>query len=111
MLDNMIKLMETIVAMEDLQNADENADNKLALDEIFDFGDSTVNEDNLDQINNFTKKYKESINKLLEWANGKEGEEFKKSAQDMKVSWKDGMTSVWDLLNTSEEDLQKLTKE
>ena len=105
MLDGMIQLMETIVAMEQLSDVDVNADNKLDLGEIFQItyeNDGTT----IQAIEGFTSTYKTALEKLLTWANGKEGEEFKASAEAMKISWGETNMTMWNLLNTSEETVK-----
>lgn len=111
MLDSMIQLMETIVAMEKLEDVDVDANSKLDLGEIFDFGNLDAATENLDKITGFTEKYRESIQKLIEWGNSKEGEGFKKSAEAMKISWNGANISMWDLITTSEQTVMGWTSE
>ena len=111
MLDSMISLLEVIVAMEKLGDIDVNADNKLNLDEVFDVTWSDDNKTKIESINGFTETWTKTINELITWAETEEGQEFKTKAEEMKITWANGNTTMWDLLKTSEGDISDWTDE
>lgn len=67
MLDSMIKLLEVVVAMEQLGDIDINGDNHLNLDEIFVIeGDGKIQK--LDGLEQFTEDFKTASKKILDLA-------------------------------------------
>ena len=112
MLDGMIKLMETIVAMEKLGDVDVGGNGIIDFEEIFDVkGLDKNSKEYYESINKFTGQWEESTEKLNTWLNSDEGKETKKSLEAVKVSWGDTNTSMLDLLGKKSKDVAGWTEE
>ena len=110
MLDNMIQLMETVVAMEKLSDVDVNANNKLDLNEMFEIeyeDDGTT----IKKIGAFKDTYRTALADLIAWANTDAGAQFKEATQKMLISWDGANMSMWDFLNISESTIAGWTDE
>jgi len=85
MLDGMIQLLETIVAMEQLGDIDVDTDNILDLSEIFKV---KTGKDNLElpekYWDEYTEKFKTSASKILKMAD--EDKELAKALDEVKVN-------------------------
>ena len=110
MLDGMIQLMETVVAMQKLGNVDIDANNKLDLNEMF----NVEYEDDgktIKAIHDFTQTYRDAHNELINWAKTDEGAEFKKTLEAISISWNGADENMWSLLNKEEEDVKQWSDE
>jgi len=107
MLDGMIKLMETIVAMEKLKSVDVNADNKIDLGEMF-----TSVEFNTDgsiaALGAFKQEWLDAKNDLLEFLDSEDGADVKAAMQNTKITFNGITQSMYDLFDISDEELNNM---
>lgn len=91
MLDAQIALLEAVVAMEDLGKIDTSGDNVIDLGEIF----------NLETPGDFTEEYNSWRTNLINKLNDKE---LRETFEQVKI----GTHSLYEILNTDADELQKL---
>jgi len=85
MLDSMIQLLETVVAMEKLGDIDIDKDNVLDLGEIFDVKYDPEDSDRIIEIlNTYTEKFQTAAQKILDSA--KDNKDLTKALDEMKVT-------------------------
>lgn len=101
MLDSMISLLETIVAMEALEDVDVDNDMTIEVPEISVEG-TEVFIDGIEYIGQFTDKYNIAKQKILDTFSSSDNEDLQGVLNDVKVNGR----TIKEILSASEKDLQ-----